>query len=66
MSQETVELLMLKGLIGDASPAEQADNQAMIDLLCGFVQQRPACALMAMSYVALDVQVNPKTYGLSG
>ena len=66
MSKETVELLMLKDLIGDAPAAEQADIRVMIAHFSEFVKQRPAAALVAMSYVALDVQVNPKTYGLGG
>ena len=64
MSQETVELLMLKGMISDATPQEQADIRERAALLRDLVRAKPGATLIAVSLVMLEAQIDPKAFGV--
>ena len=54
MSRETVELLMLKGIISDATPQEQADIRLRVAEITDLVLAKPAATMLAISLVALQ------------
>lgn len=66
MSQEKTELLILKGIISDATPQEQLDFKLMEEVITDLVQEKPAAALLAIAVVALKAQIDPKSFGLPG
>lgn len=66
MSQEQIDLLLLKGIVSDCTPAEQADIRQVRAKITEMALAKPAATMMAISLVALEAQCNPKAYGLPG
>lgn len=66
MSQEQTELLILKGIISDATPQEQLDIKLMVEVITDLVKEKPAAAMMAIGVVMLQTQIDPKAFGLPG
>lgn len=63
-SSEKAQLLMIKGAISDLDETDQATTKELITKLTELIKSNPLPGALALAYVGLDAQLNPKQYGL--
>lgn len=61
---EKAQMLMIKGAISDLSEADQAATKEMIAKYTELLKSNPLAGTLALAYVGLDVNLNPKQYGI--
>lgn len=64
MSQAKAQLLMVKGMLSEMPPEQQAKVADLKQRMAALVRESPLEGSLALGLVALEAEIDPKSFGL--